>query len=42
MKKGTGKMYVENTGRIFYWCSSKCEKNFALGREPKDMKWTKK
>lgn len=42
MKKGTGKMYVETNGRIHYWCSSKCEKNFNLGRDSKDMKWTKK
>lgn len=42
MKKGTGKMYVQTTGKVFYWCSSKCEKNFGMGRESKDRKWSKK
>lgn len=42
IQKGTGKMFVRGDGSIFYFCSSKCEKNFGLGREPKKMKWTKK
>lgn len=42
IRKGTGKMYVEKTGRVHYWCSSKCEKNFGMGRVPKKLKWTKK
>jgi large subunit ribosomal protein L24e len=37
--KGSGKMFVRNDGRIFYFCSSKCQRNFKLGREPKKLKW---
>ncbi len=40
--KGTGKMFVKGDGTIYYFCSSKCEKNFNLGRESKKLKWTKK
>lgn len=39
IEKGTGKMFVKNTGEIFYFCSSKCEKNFNLGRNPRKVKW---
>jgi large subunit ribosomal protein L24e len=42
MRKGTGKMFVKRDGTIFYFCSSKCEKNFNLGRDPKKIKWTKR
>lgn len=41
IRRGTGKMFVENKGRIHYWCSSKCEKNFKLGRGEKKLKWAK-
>ena len=41
IKPGTGKMFVKNDGTVYYWCSSKCEKNFKLGREGKDRKWSK-
>jgi large subunit ribosomal protein L24e len=41
IKTGTGKMFVKNTGEIYYFDSSKCEKNFLMGREPKKLKWTK-
>lgn len=37
--KGTGKMFVKNTGEVFYWCSSKCENNFEMGRNKKKLKW---
>ncbi|MBI2547452.1 MAG: 50S ribosomal protein L24e [Candidatus Aenigmarchaeota archaeon] len=40
--RGTGKMFVRNTGEIFYWCSSKCEKNFRMGRERKKLRWIKR
>ena len=40
---GTGKMFVRNDGKVFYFCSSKCEKNMLkLKREPKDVKWVTK
>jgi large subunit ribosomal protein L24e len=42
MPRGTGKMYVKKDGKIFYFCSMKCEKNMnKLGRKPLRTKWTK-
>ncbi|MCD6463987.1 TRASH domain-containing protein [Candidatus Woesearchaeota archaeon] len=42
LKPGTGKMYVTKSGKIYYFCSSKCEKNFLkLKRNPRRQKWTK-
>ncbi|HID05393.1 MAG TPA: 50S ribosomal protein L24e [Aigarchaeota archaeon] len=40
IEPGTGKMYVKNDGTILYFCSSKCEKNWKLGRDPRKLKWT--
>lgn len=38
---GTGKMFVKKDGKIFYFCSSKCEKNVLnLTRDNKKIKWT--
>ena len=43
MEKGTGKMYIHSGGKIFYFCSSKCEKNqLDLGRDPRNFKWASK
>ena len=40
--KGTGKMYVKKDAKIFYFCSSKCEKNmFKLGHKSRTTRWTK-
>ena len=36
-----GKMFVRNDGKIFYFCNSKCQKNWKLHREGKKVKWTK-
>lgn len=42
MEPGTGMMFVKNDGSIFYFCTSKCEKNqFKLGHTPRETKWTK-
>lgn len=38
---GRGKMFVKKTGEVFYFCASKCEKNFMLGRESKNWKWAR-
>lgn len=39
--KGTGKMYVKADGKIYWFCSSKCEKNMLkLGRKARWVKWT--
>lgn len=40
IQKGTGKMYVKIDGRIFYFCSNKCEKNMIkLERKPRTTTW---
>lgn len=39
---GTGKMYVLNSGKRYYFCSNKCEKNLLkLNRKPRKYKWTR-
>lgn len=41
IKIGTGKIYVRKDGRLYYFCSMKCEKNtIKLGRKPVKFKWT--
>ena len=43
LEKGTGVMLVKKDGKIFYFDSSKCEKNMLkLGREPERTKWVAK
>ncbi|TAL47402.1 50S ribosomal protein L24e [archaeon] len=39
--KGTGKMFVKRTGEIFYFCSSKCQRNQKLRRSSKKLKWAR-
>jgi large subunit ribosomal protein L24e len=34
-------MFVKTNGEILYFCSSKCEKNYMLGRSKKRLKWAK-
>jgi len=34
-------MLAKNDGKIFYFCSSRCEKNlFKLSRTARNIKWT--
>jgi len=33
-------MLVRTSGQTIHYCSSKCEKNADLGREPRDVEWT--
>ncbi|MEM4040504.1 MAG: 50S ribosomal protein L24e [Ignisphaera sp.] len=40
IEPGTGLMFV-NDGTIMWFCSSKCFKNYKLGRDPKKLPWTK-
>ncbi|MAG45712.1 MAG: 50S ribosomal protein L24e [Nanoarchaeota archaeon] len=41
IKSGTGKLFVQNSGRTFWFCSNKCEKNLLkLKRKPIKFKWT--
>lgn len=43
IEKGTGKMFVKIDGKIFYFCSSKCEKNqLKLKRNPVKTGWVAK
>jgi len=43
IEKGTGIMFVRNDGKVFYFCSSKCNKNMIkLRREPSKVKWVTK
>ncbi len=41
IEPGGGIMFVRNDGTIMWFCSSKCLKNFRLGRDPKKLPWTK-
>ncbi len=42
MNKGTGMMYIKKDARVFYFCSTKCEKNMLkLERKPRTTRWTK-
>ena len=40
IEPGTGTLLVLNDGSTVDYCSSKCEKNADLGREPRDVEWT--
>jgi len=42
ISKVAGKMYVKTDGTIFYFCSSKCQNNFKLKRNPKNVGWVRK
>jgi large subunit ribosomal protein L24e len=37
-----GLTYVKTDGNVFYFCSSKCRKNYNLKRDKKKVKWVKK
>ena len=41
IETGCGKMFVKTDGKIFYFCSMKCEKNMLkLKRKPRVTRWT--
>ncbi|MBN1167920.1 MAG: 50S ribosomal protein L24e [Methanospirillaceae archaeon] len=40
IEPGTGKMFVRLNGTVFYFCSTKCQKNFNLKRIPRRIRWT--
>ncbi|SEV84038.1 50S ribosomal protein L24e [Natrinema salifodinae] len=40
IEPGTGIMYVKNDGTVLHFVNSKAEKNYKLGREPRDLEWT--
>ncbi len=35
-----GKMFVKTSGQVFYFCGSKCQKSFRMGRNAKKLRWT--
>ncbi len=39
IEKGTGLMLVLNDGRVLYFCSHKCRRNWEMGRRPR---WARK
>ncbi len=39
---GRGKMFVKSTGKVYYFCSRKCERSFFMGRKPSKIKWAAK
>ena len=40
IEPGTGIMYVRSNGEVLHFVDSKAEKNYFLGREPRDLEWT--
>ena len=41
LERGAGKMFVRADGKVFYFCRSKCQKNWDMGRVGKEHKWTR-
>lgn len=39
---GRGMFMVTDEGKVFYFCSSKCRKNWNLGRKARKFKWARK
>jgi len=40
IESGTGKMIIQSTGKINWFCSRRCEKNAVkLGRDARKFKW---
>ena len=39
---GKGMHYVTDEGKVYYFCSKKCRKNFELGRKARKIKWARK
>ena len=42
VEPGSGLMLVRRDGSIMFFCSSKCERSFDLGRKPHLLKWTER
>lgn len=40
IESGTGKMIIQTTGKISWYCSRRCEKNAVkLRRDPRKFRW---
>jgi large subunit ribosomal protein L24e len=43
IEPGSGKIYAKKDGTVYYFCSSKCEKNMMkLRRVPRRVEWASK
>lgn len=42
VQKGFGTLYATKTGDVFWYCSSKCERNKKLGRSANKLGWIRK
>jgi len=40
VEPGTGQLFVRKDGSLFYFCSTKCQNNYKLGRVPRRVQWT--
>ncbi|HLC66629.1 MAG TPA: 50S ribosomal protein L24e [Candidatus Nanoarchaeia archaeon] len=41
MLEGTGKLYAKTDGKLFYFCSRRCEQGMIkLNRKPRKVRWT--
>jgi len=40
IEPGTGRLFVRKDGALFYFCSTKCQKNYKLKRVPRRVAWT--
>ncbi|MCK4635153.1 MAG: ribosomal protein L24e family protein [Candidatus Aenigmarchaeota archaeon] len=40
-KEGRVILFVKKDGKVFSFCSSKCEKSFKMKRNPRKKKWTR-
>jgi len=41
IRLGTGLLYAKNDGKLFYFCSGKCQKNM-INLKRKSVRWVKK
>ena len=39
---GTGRQFAKNDGTLIHFCSSKCRKNYDLGRSAIHTRWTER
>jgi large subunit ribosomal protein L24e len=42
IEKGRGKIYSTKAGDVFHFCSSKCENNYFMNRNPRKTNWVRK
>lgn len=40
--KGRATIFAKKDGTVYYYCSSKCEKNANMGRTPRKTAWVTK